>query len=143
MSRPEKNLLRNDRRSAFKAWLHSLMGNKHLFSAIVRAGVMDVEDMRQWMLAFFQTIDEGDVDQLAADEERRSHLLRKPFFYYSITVSSHLALLSPPAFANTPLAPPPPSPSPATHQASPLALPLGRCLRWRLLRASPLAPLLW
>ena len=60
LSRRCKNSIRNDRRCAFKSWLHDLMGHTSLFRGVATHGFFDVRSQKEFMVAYFELQDEKD-----------------------------------------------------------------------------------
>jgi hypothetical protein len=58
INRKEKKRIRNDRRGAFKTWQHALMGNIHLFRAMMRHGLFEFADLQDFMVAYTQILEE-------------------------------------------------------------------------------------
>jgi hypothetical protein len=53
-TKAQKKKIKDDRRGAFRVWKHSLLGNTALFHAILHHGLFNLDDMREFMLAFFE-----------------------------------------------------------------------------------------
>jgi hypothetical protein len=66
LSRARKNRIRSDRRSAFKAWKWTLMGNVHFFHAVMRNGIFQLCDQQDLATALLQA--ENSVDEHHAGE---------------------------------------------------------------------------
>ena len=53
--------MRNHRRGAFKAWLRDRMGNAALFRAVVKHGFFDTRSLSEFMVAYHEMQDRGDL----------------------------------------------------------------------------------
>ena len=66
LSRPTKKRIRDDRRSAFKAWKRQLMGNVHFLHAVMRHGIFQIRDQQDLATALLQA--QSSVDEHHADD---------------------------------------------------------------------------
>ena len=67
LSRQKKKDTRKDRRSAFKAWKWTLMGNVHFLHAVMRNGIFQLRDQQELASALLQA-KKNSVDEHHADD---------------------------------------------------------------------------
>ena len=69
LSRSKKKRIRDQRRSAFKAWKWQLMGNVHFLHAVMRNGIFQLRDQQDLATALLQA--QSSVDEHHADGRSR------------------------------------------------------------------------
>ena len=77
LSREHKQFIRSRRRSAFKSWKRSLLGNTALVHAVLSYGIVDPQEMREFMKHFFRISEDPDVAEPEVNHEDRESLRRE------------------------------------------------------------------
>ena len=82
----EKKRIHDDRRGAFKKWQHTLLGNTHLFHAMMRHGLFEFDDLQDFMVSYVQILVEekqrrsataaASVDTMLSEDEEKQRRLR-------------------------------------------------------------------
>ena len=77
LSREHKQFIRSRRRSAFKSWKRSLLGNTALVHAVLMYGFAEPHEMCEFMKHFLRISEEPDVAEPEVDHEDREPLRRQ------------------------------------------------------------------
>ena len=77
LSREHKHFIRSRRRSAFKSWKRSLLGNTALVHAVLMYGFVEPHEMCEFMKHFLRISEDPDVAEPEVDHEDREPLRRQ------------------------------------------------------------------